>query len=142
MALSEITRNTPNANATLLTETGVSVAVSGNTVVISILLNGLADRVAIGITNAGPTNALDQCVIEAQDGEGGTWFTYVSNAELNTGTALAGRLDLVVTNPTTLAADGHSFIVLDVRGLYAVRLVASAATGAVTVSAKASVRYG
>ena len=128
----EMSRNRTPITAMQFAESAVAVPATGTGETSEILLYGLYDRVAFQITNNGPTNAFDAMVIEAKAHSDGAWTSYVTSAQLNTGTAIAGLLILVVTNPTTLAADGVSFIVINTTGLYSVRITISSDTDAVT----------
>ena len=98
--------------------------------------NGRFGRTAIELTNTGGTNALATCKVQAKVHPNGAWFDWVTSAELNTGTAIAGRLVQVVTNPTNLAAAGVSNIVIDTTALWAIRLsMTGAAATTVTIRA-------
>jgi len=103
-----------------------------------VVLSGKFSRAAFDLLNKGPIRAFDQAFLEAQAHPNGAWFTYLSNAELNTGTAIAGRLVLVVINPTTLAADGQSFVLIDCTGLHAMRWRISSATDPVSADIRGS----
>jgi hypothetical protein len=99
-------------------------------------LNGRFGRTAIELTNT-VALALASCKVQAKVHPNGAWFDWVTSAELNTGTAIAGRLVQVVGNPTTLNNAVSNFI-LDTTALWAIRLnLTAASTATVTVRANA-----
>jgi len=98
-----------------------SVAPAGSSSEEMVMVGKFA-RLAVEIHNKG-VSALTAMAVEGQIHPSSGWMSYVSSAELSAGTALAGRLVNVLTaNPTTLAADGRSRIILETAGLHAVRL--------------------
>jgi len=112
----------------------MAVLVAGPSVSEEITLGGGFGRLAIEIQNLGPTNVFDAVTIEAQAHPLGSWFTYVTDAQINTGTAVAGLFDLIVGDLDDLAAAANAMIVLITTGLHAVRITLSSATGAVTAN--------
>lgn len=102
-------------------------------------LDGRFERAVVELSNAGGAASLNACKIQAKAHPNGDWFDYITSAELNTGTALAGRLLLVSTNPTTLAASAASRIVIDTTALFAIRISMTTASGTATITIRAGV---
>ncbi len=99
----------------------------------SFVLSGKIGRVAAQLKNNGPTNALDNLVIQGRTTPNGAWFTYITNAEIAAATPIAGRLLQVVGGVATLAAGATGAVIFDVVGLDAIRFLISSATAGVTV---------
>ena len=110
------------------------IPAGGNTNCVTLTLKGRFSRVVMELDNIAAGQALDQCLVQYQAHPDADWATWVSNAELNTGTAIAGRLIKVVTNPTTLASGSKSQIILDTTALHAIRLAVSAAADSATIN--------
>lgn len=110
--------------------TSLAVDTAADTIEPEIPLKGRIERVALEIRNDDGVHALNDVVIQAQASPNADWLDYITAAQLNTGTAVANLLDLVVTNPTTLAAGGKSLVVFVTRGLYKVRVKLKMATAA------------
>jgi len=104
----------------------VAVPVSGDTVLGTVGCRGCSSRAIIEVENTDGADAFDSCIIEAQAFPEGAWFTYLSSAQLNTGTAIPGKLISVTTNPTTLAAGAKAIIIIDTTAIYAFRVAVSA----------------
>lgn len=115
---------------------GTTIPAAGNTVILTLKLDGLRSRVLFEVENTGAVNALDVALIEGRIHPNGAWFTWVSAAQLLAGVPVPGSLIQVVTDPTTLAALGKSRIMVDVTTLSDVRISVSAAVGGTTAKAR------
>lgn len=106
----------------------VSVAVSGNTTLIQLPVNGL-ERICVQFTVA--TNNLDAFLIQArasQDATAATLYSAAADFTSPTGLLVGASGDL-----TTVAAAGSGWFIMDVRGLWDVTILASATGGAAVV---------
>lgn len=103
----------------------VGAAIAGPTV----KLEGKCSRVALELQNLDAAIALTAVKIQARAHPNGSKIDYISSAQLNTGTAITNLLDLVVTNPTTLAALGKSLIIFNCVGIEDFNLVVTSASG-------------
>jgi len=75
------------------------------------------------------TTAFTACKIQALATPNGDWTDYVTSAQLNAGTAIAGILLAVIGNPTTLAGGADALIAIQTNGAWAIQLVATATSG-------------
>lgn len=99
-----------------------------------ILVQGEAGPCTINIANTG-ANPFTACLIAAQaspnapPASGNLFPTYITNAQLNTGTALADLLVALSGNPTTLAAGANVNIVIKCNGAWRIQVRATSALG-------------
>lgn len=119
-----------------------TVPAAGNTVLLTLKLDGQRSRVLFELENTGASNALDVALIEARLHPNGAWFTWISAAQLLAGIPVPGSLIQVVTDPTTLAALGKSRIMVDVTTFSDVRISVSAAAGGTTARARGVATVG
>jgi hypothetical protein len=110
----------------------VAVPAGGNTVVLELSTLGL-ERIAAEFTNAG--FALDAFIIQAKFHPGGDYRTIYSTA--GAFTSPAGLLVAASGDLTVLADAATGWFILDVTGIYAIRVQASANGGQTALSAKA-----
>jgi hypothetical protein len=120
----------------LVTSSASAVAcpATGNTALLTISTAGL-ERLFVQISVA--TQALDAFLIQGRAASGASFVTLFSAA--GDFTSPAGLMVDASGDLTTLAASGTGWFVMDVRGLYEVKLLASGAvdSAAVTVYAGA-----
>lgn len=97
---------------------GVVAPAAGNTVVLTCMLLGMVQHLAVGITVG--IHPIDGFLVEVQFHPNGGWVT-LTNA------VTAAPAGLVLAASGTLASQvaGDGWVVLDVRGIYAVRFSAS-----------------
>ncbi len=81
------------------------------------------------IQNLGGTNAFTAFKIQAKATPNSPWLDYITSAQLNTGTAIAGLLITVVTNPTTLAEGGSSQVAFQTNGAWAIQFIGTSTSG-------------
>jgi len=98
----------------------VTVAASGNTVLATVNCTGI-ETIAASVKGVGA--ALDAFLIEGQAHPDAEWVTM-----FNTFSAAAGVLKFISGNLAALADGVTGMFMLDVRGLHAVRISASAAS--------------
>jgi hypothetical protein len=107
----------------------VTVLAGSNSVLHTFTLLGLPFVISALIENL-DANAFDQFLVEAQLVEDGSWFTYITDAQIGTGTAIANVLRSVSTDLGALVATtGAGLLSIEGAGLHAVRFAASKATG-------------
>jgi hypothetical protein len=94
----------------------------------TIVLMGRFTRVSLELSNTG-AKPLTDCIVEYQAHPNSSWATFITAAELTAGSAAAG-LDLIVGDPPALAGPAKSLMVIDVTGLWSIRLVVKAAAPA------------
>lgn len=93
------------------------------------LVDGGSDSIITELANVGSTNPFTNVKIQAKASPNADWIDYISNSQLNAGTAVANLLDLVLTNPTTLAAAGKSLIVFRANGMFAFQFIVTSTLG-------------
>ena len=105
----------------------VTVAAAGSTTLVTVTTGGGFDRLSLALENEGVAVALDAYEVEVQYGKDGAWADY------NTAWAAAGAILLHYSgNLAALAAAGTGGAILNLNGVYAFRIVASAAAGGTT----------
>lgn len=102
--------------------TGISVPASGNTILLTIPVESCE---TMGVEVKPTVNALDAFIIEAKFHPGGDFVTLYSAA--GDFTSPAGLVIGASGDLTALAAAATGWVILDTRGLYAVRISASGA---------------
>lgn len=109
----------------------VTVLETGNTTVATIIVPSRSEVVGIEIKNS--ANSLDNLLVQGRVQTGATYITLAGNTST----------DFTSENPPILAASGDitgltaetGFFQMDVRGLDAIKIVASATGGTSTVTA-------
>ncbi len=125
--------------ASLFRNPSVIVAVAGTTSIGEISVLGL-NQVVLRLANAAGGGALDALTIQYQYHPSGDFVTMVSTAANYTTPnwpVIKASADL-----TTLAANGSGYVVLDVVGIYKVRILASANTDPATVTLEGGAAMG
>lgn len=99
-----------------------------------LLVQGEAGPCIINLANTG-ANPFTACLIAAQaspsspPAAGNLFPTYITSAQLNTGTNVADLLIGVSANPTTLAAGANCNIVFKCNGAWRIQVRATSALG-------------
>lgn len=116
----------------VFTNSTVAVAAAGNATLAQVQVDG-CETLGFYLTNdGGGAVALDAFIIQFRYGPGGTWQTVASaGADFTTPIhPVIGKTD----DLTTLADAGVSHACIDVRGVYEIKILASAAAGGTTAS--------
>ena len=74
------------------------------------------------------TPAFNACKIQILATPDGDWIDYVTSAQLNAGTAIAGVLLAVVGNPTTLAGGANALAAIQTNGAWGIQVIATSAS--------------
>jgi hypothetical protein len=122
-----------SANFTQVALSGaVTVPASGNTALMTIPVAGL-ERIFVQVSVA--TQALDAFIVQGRCAAAASFTTlYSAAADF---TAPAGLMVGASGDLTTLAAAASGWFIMDVRGLYEVKILASAAVDSAAVSVDA-----
>jgi len=107
----------------------VAVA-AGDTFTDAITLHGKHDRLSVELENEGGGAALDKFHLQAQAAPGAAFYTLVSSYAATSDFMLNAS-----TDPNALAAGSKSNIIYgSLRGVYAIRWLASGSGGAATIN--------
>ena len=105
----------------------VTIPASGNTVLLTCILEACVQNLAAELIVA--VHSIDAFLVEAQFHPDGDWVT-ITNAVTSTPAGLI----LAASGTLASQAAGNGWLIMDVRGLYAVRFSASGSTDDTTTA--------